>query len=174
MIKHRLSSRSTRALVAVAWLLSIAFAAWVSADLMIRLTQPDGLAAEFQSVTDPRVAAQRLATRAPLASNATGRQAGTSVARVSQQFELIGVATGFGNDPGFALIKPVGGQVSAFMVGEPLVPGVILTALHATHVDIERNGVREIVSLHRPAIAGVTAAGGNPGRPALPTPSNLR
>lgn len=175
MIKHRLSSRSTRALVAIVWLLSIAFAAWVAAELMLRLTQPQGLAADFQSVTDPRVAAQRLATRAPLASSAGGRQDAPSAIRVSEGFELIGVATGFGNDPGFALIKPAGGKVGAFMIGEQLAPGVILAGLHASHVDIERGGVREIVRLQRTPMTGqVAPVGIKPGNPALSDPANLR
>lgn len=175
MIKHRLSSRSTRAVVAIAWLLSIAFAAWVAAELMVRFTQPQGLAADFQSVTDPRVAAQRLATRAPIASTAGVRQEAPSAVRVSEGFELIGVATGFGNDPGFALIKPTGGKVGAFMLGEQIVPGVTLVALHASHVDIERGGKREIVRLQRAPIAGgVVPVVIHPGNPALPDPANLR
>lgn len=175
MIKRRLSSRSTRALVAIAWLLSIAFTAWVAAELMIRLTQPQGLAADFQSVTDPRIAAQRLATRAPIASSTSVRQETPAAIRVSEGFELIGVATGFGNDPGFALIKPTGGKVAAFVLGEQIVPGVTLAALHASHVDIERAGVREVVRLQRaPAAGGVAPVVIAPGNRALPDPGNLR
>ncbi len=175
MIKHRLSGRSTRALVAIAWLLSIAFTAWIAAELMLRLTQPQGLAADFQSVTDPRVAAQRLATRAPIASSHSERQAPQSAIWVSEGFELVGVATGFGTDQGFALIKPTGGKVGAFVIGEQIVPGVVLAALHASHVDIERAGVREIVQLQRtPLAGGVAPVVINPGNPALPDPANLR
>ncbi|MFN3985094.1 MAG: type II secretion system protein N [Rhodocyclaceae bacterium] len=178
MIKRRLSSRASRTLVALFWTASIAFAAWIVSGLVARFTAPERVAAAYQAVSDPRLAAQRLATKAPLATGAAPVLAQADGARVAQGFVLVGVATGFGADPGFALLQPTAGEVRPYLVGEEVAPGVRLVALHADHVEIERGGAREIVRLVRsPSPAGAPAVPAPMApqfNPTAPNPANLR
>lgn len=182
MIQRRLTGRAARALTALLWTGAVVFAAWIASSLITRLTAPAPLAAAYQPVSDPRLAAQRLAIKHPMAGNGEATVAGTPRSPAAATgFSLIGVATGFGNAPGFALLKPSGGAVAPYMVGETLAPGVVLTGLYPEHVEIERNGLRERIALDRNAAAAARAAAGTPSmpgavryNPAAPAPANLR
>lgn len=174
MSAFRFPLRSARLPTALAWLLTLCFAAWVVSDLVLRFITPAGVSAQPAAITDPRVAAQRLATRSPMASDGALTQAPADAPRIAQGFELVGVATGFGNDPGFALIKPSGGTVRAHLVGDEIAPGVRLVSLQAQQVEIDRGGIRETVRLFRQSSAGMPAPVAGSANPAVPAPANLR
>lgn len=174
MSAFRIPLRSPHLLTALAWILALGFAAWIGSDLVLRFITPAGLTAVAPTITDPRVAAQRLATRSPMAADGAIAQASPNAPRVAQGFELVGVATGFGNDPGFALLKSGGSPARAYLVGDEIAPGVRLVSLQAQLVEIDRGGIRETVRLSRQSTAGTPAPIAGSANPAVPAPANLR
>lgn len=182
MIQRRLTGRAVHALTILLWAGALVLAAWIASSLITRFTAPAPLAATYQPVSDPRLAAQRLAIKQPMAGSGEAPVATPRSPAAATGFSLIGVATGFGNAPGFALLKPSGGVVAPYVVGETLAPGVVLTGLYPEHVDIERNGLRERIALDRnAAAAAASVTAGTPSmpgavryNPAAPAPANLR
>lgn len=153
----RLSLRSLRKLTLLAWLLAILTVAWVTSELVVRSISPERVAASFEPETNPSIIAQRLSIRpAMLNTSQLGLDASNSSASVNQSFKLVGVATGFGNSPGFALLRTNGGPVKPFMLGESITPETRLIALHPRKIEIERAGVSEIVDLKGTASATPT------------------
>ena len=176
MLKPRLSLSAPRLAITLAWLLALAVCAWLVSDLVLRfITPPSPPAAQHVGVVDPRIAAQQLSARAPLPGEASGddTRVAASADELPSGFTLHGVATGFGNSPGFALIAPSGGNVTPHVIGETLAPGVTLVELAARHVVIERNGVRETLPLSReqPAVAVLPIPASPPPQAVAPPPA---
>jgi general secretion pathway protein C len=157
MILRRLSRRAVFLPKLLAWTMALLLVAWVAADLIVRWTAPTPVSASYISQTDPRVVAQRLMTRAPMAGEARSVSASPTAtpAPSATQFTLVGVATGFGRAPGFALIQSNQGPVQPYVVGESPAPGVTLVALHADRIELDRQGAREVVPLTRQAAPSV-------------------
>ncbi|MBR4737171.1 MAG: hypothetical protein IK051_05860 [Rhodocyclaceae bacterium] len=144
---------SRRWLVAVVWLLSLAFTAWVIARIVLRLSAPAPLAVSPPPLPSAEEAAQQIALAAPFGgAPAVAGEAASAPA----QFRLIGVATGFGIWPGFALLQPTDGPARAVALGDELAPGVKLVALRGDTAEIERNGSRETLPLSRENAAVVS------------------
>lgn len=140
--------------VAVVWLLSLVFTAWVIARIVLRLSAPSPLAISPPPLPTAEEAAQKIA----LAALFDGKPAvAGETSSAPAQFRLIGVATGFGIWPGFALLQPAGGEAArAVALGDELAPGVRLVALNADTAEIERNGSRETLPLSRENTAVVS------------------
>lgn len=169
MLTFRLNHRRTRGLMAVAWAIAITVSAWVAAELLTRVVAPPRIASSLDRVADPRIAAQRIAGRSLIADAQEAVSAATRPAAVRQRFALVGVATGFGDAAGFALLRSADGQVVAAQVGESIAPGVTLSAIHADHVELEQGGARELVRL-----TVVSEAAPPPPTSMLPNPTNQR
>lgn len=157
--------------VALVWLLSLVFTAWVIARIVLRLSAPSPLAVSPPPLPTAEEAAQKIA----LAALFDGKPAVAGEASAAPaQFRLIGVATGFGLWPGFALLQPAGGEAArAVALGDELAPGVRLVAVHADTAEIERNGSRETLPLSRDNAAVVSdtlTAAPRPGIMAPPPP----
>jgi general secretion pathway protein C len=61
--------------------------------------------------------------------------------------KLLGVVAASGGRRGYAVVQLEGKQILAPHEGEDLSPGMRLTEVHADHVILERNGVRETLAL---------------------------
>ncbi|MBQ1657444.1 MAG: hypothetical protein II058_02990 [Rhodocyclaceae bacterium] len=154
--------------VAVVWLLSLVFTAWVIARIVLRLSAPSPLAISPPPLPTAEEAAQKIA----LAALFDGKPAvAGETSSAPAQFRLIGVATGFGLWPGFALLQPAGGEAArAVALGDELAPGVRLVALNANTAEIERNGSRETLPLSRENTAVVSDVLGTTPAPAPAAP----
>lgn len=154
--------------VAVVWLLSLVFTAWVIARIVLRLSAPAPLAISPPPLPTAEEAAQKIA----LAALFDGKPAvAGETAAAPAQFRLIGIATGFGLWPGFALLQPAGGEAArAVALGDELAPGVRLVALNANTAEIERNGSRETLPLSRENTAVVSDVLGTTPAPAPAAP----
>ena len=154
--------------VAVVWLLSLVFTAWVIARIVLRLSAPSPLAISPPPLPTAEEAAQKIA----LAALFDGKPAvAGETSSAPAQFRLIGVATGFGIWPGFALLQPAGGEAArAVALGDELAPGVRLVALNANTAEIERNGSRETLPLSRENTAVVSDVLGTTPAPAPAAP----
>ena len=93
--------------------------------------------------------------------------------RESLDYTLIGLATGFGDAPGFALLRPANGPVFSASVGETIAPGVTLAAIHADRVELSRGNVRETITLTRTLAQGAPSPVVVPQRPQS-IPANQR
>ena len=154
--------------VAVVWLLSLVFTAWVIARIVLRLSAPSPLAISPPPLPTAEEAAQKIA----LAALFDGKPAvAGETSSAPAQFRLIGIATGFGLWPGFALLQPAGGEAArAVSLGDELAPGVRLVALNADTAEIERNGSRETLPLSRENTAVVSDVLGTTPAPAPAAP----
>lgn len=149
MFSLRLSRRPSGWLTLGAWSAALVFAAWAGADLVKRFITPPPVSAAFTLTTDPRAAAQQIVARAPLASAGQAPAPLATGAGGTARHQLVGVATGFGHAPGFALLRQAGGPIQSAMVGDTLAPGVRLLRLHADRVDIDYDGQVESLPLIR-------------------------
>ena len=145
-------ARLIRWAVMFAWIVAISVSAWVAAQLLVLASAPGNIGAGYPSTSDPVAAAQKIVSSAPMAVDAPA----ASVQTGASAYSLVGVATGFGRDRGFALLKSGTGSVIAVTEGEQFAPGVILRKIHADRVDIERAGTTESVGLDASAARGGT------------------
>jgi general secretion pathway protein C len=72
---------------------------------------------------------------------------------------LVGVVAASAKKRGYAIMQMENGQTATVRVGETPAPGVVLAEVHANHVVLERNGVREVLTWPD---AGRTGAGSRP------------
>lgn len=147
MFPSSLTPRTTRALVAVAWLAALAWSAWVAAEVLTRMLAPAQSAASRDTITDPLVAAQRITARSVVAAADAAPVAQASATAARQRFTVVGLATGFGTAPGFALLRGEDGRVVSARAGDALPSGARLVAIHAQHVELEHGGRRERIEL---------------------------
>lgn len=155
---RRLTEQSARFLPLLAWGLSLLLLVAVCAELLIRYLTPEPLVALPDSLTDPRIAAQRLADAEPMRSVAGSAvpvaQAGGGFAGL----QLVGVATGFAGGTAFALIQQRGDAARPFLVGDRLPSGLEVLAIHADRVELGNGGTSEALMLSRhPAGTPVTS-----------------
>lgn len=164
MLKTRLSGRSTRLLLGLAWLLALAVTATVAATLLARLMEPPRMDATISSTADPHQAAQQIVARSPLTSSARVAAEAPQPMRSVERYTIVGIATGFGSAPGFALVQTAGAPAAPARVGDEIAPGVRVKAIHATYIEIERHGVSEKVTMALPS-SSVPAPSAAPASP---------
>lgn len=170
MLKARLSGRSARLLPGLAWLLALAVAATMAAILLARLMEPPRIDATIGGTADPHQAARQIVARAPLTSAAALETEAVQPVRSVQNYTIVGIATGFGTAPGFALVQTAGAPPAPARVGDEIAPGVLVKAIHPTHIEIERHGVSESITMIQsaPPVPAQSAA------PASPDSATLR
>lgn len=155
MLKRFLSMRFGRWPATFAWIAALSVSAWVAADSFLLFAAPGDFSATFRSSADPATAAQKIVASAPLAVEM--RTASRPTAD-SPAYALIGIATGFGSDRGFALLKSEGGSVIPATEGETLAPDTRLARIHADRIEIERSGVTRTLHLEVPQLPGSSPA----------------
>jgi len=135
----KLARPGLRWLPVLAWLVVLTFAAWASADLFWRFTRPAPVAALPASETDPVKAARLLASRNPFGTTASLPVVASQEGR-GPDYILVGLATGFGDDPGFALLQSGTDAPIPVLVGESPTPGVVLRRILPDRVELEVSG----------------------------------
>ena len=83
----------------------------------------------------------------------------------SLNYQLRGVRQGADPEAGAAVIEIPGTGQRLFRAGEELAPGVVLAAVHAERVVLDRRGLRESLYLTDAAARRARAAGAEPGAP---------
>lgn len=145
MLKRLRSKRFRRWPVTIAWLAALSASAWVAADLVLHFAAPSPVAASYRTESDPAAAARAIVGAAPMALETV-----TAAAPARSVYTLVGAATGFGRDRGFALVKGEDGRVIALAEGDELAPGVRLARIHADRVELDRGGVTDTLTLEAP------------------------
>ncbi|MCK0508834.1 type II secretion system protein N [Aromatoleum anaerobium] len=155
MLKRFFSTRFGRWPATFAWIAALSVSAWVAADSFLLFAAPGNISATFRSSADPATAAQKIVDSAPLAVETRPVSEPTAD---SPTYALIGVATGFGSERGFALLKSAGGGVIPATEGETLAPHTRLVKIHADRVEIERSGITRTLHLELPQSPGSSLA----------------
>ena len=145
------STHFNRLVIGLAWLLAIAVVALVVRELTERaLQRPVPLATDERN-SDPRTAARQIGFR--LSADEVPVVMRTEVAASAPvaftELKLSGVATGFGDAPGFALFTTASGDTVAAALGERLPSGAVLRAIGADHVVLDWQGGETTLSLPR-------------------------
>lgn len=146
-------------LSAVAWLIATAF--WAIGDDVAPIPTP-------RHESDPRKVAALLGQRLPAAGTLQLDTPSTAPAATSQRHALVGLASGFGSRPGFALIESDGRPARAVLLGEILNDGHGLSFIGHDHVLLEKDGQSQRLTLVAP-----THEAGDP-QAAAPTPTPVR
>ncbi|MDA8384571.1 MAG: hypothetical protein M0037_16230 [Betaproteobacteria bacterium] len=89
----------------------------------------------------------------------TAQRAEMKPLSVAVGVELEGVMAGGDGQPGYAIIRRVGGAPEPVAVGAALAPGVILRAVYAHHVLVDDGGTMARVALPGPAAAPMAVQG---------------
>jgi len=143
------SELSARLLPALAWILALLLAGAVVAELVVRYLTPAPVAALPERLSDPRIAAQKLADAQPFGGLRGSAAPQAQAANELSGWVLVGVATGFANGPAFALIAQPGEPAKPFLVGDRLPSGIEVLAIHADSVELGRAGITERLMLKK-------------------------
>lgn len=147
------ASRRLRALAGPsAWLAASVLLAWAASDIFWRLAGQAPVLLPMTPDTDPRAAAQRIASHGPFAGQAlpSSDPVAGSIAP-APVFRVQGLATGFADGPGFALVSAGDGPVQAVAVGEEIAPGIWVRRIASDSLELEQGGRAVVVRLHAPA-----------------------
>lgn len=139
-------------LPALAWSAALALTAWALATVFWMFATPAAIAALPRTETDPRAAARAIARvlgEAPAPAASAAPAAGDD--------RLIGLATGFGALPGFALLQGEAGDTVTLVAGERLPDGRRLAHIRADHIEFD-DGSRLLLRPSAPAAAPPRAA----------------
>lgn len=139
----------------LAWCLAILFAAWVASTLFWRFTAPVTPSSTPHLEYDPRKGARDI-VHAFGGIQRHSAPLGTSTS-ATQDYQLLGLATGFGGLPAFALIRGEDGHSWPLQVGEAFPDGMRLVAIHPDHIELSGTQGRRILRLPHPAAALPTA-----------------
>jgi len=160
--------------VVIIWLGVLLVLTWLSAEWFWRANAPAPAVLPTQTVSDPLLAAQAIASR-HLMGESLQAKAGTT-SQASAQFQLTGAMTASKGRPGFAIVAEEGKTPVPVVEGEELVPGVTLSKVFANKVEISRQGRTETIEINDKAILrsgtaisvepGVKAPENNPAPPA--------
>ena len=133
-------------LTGLAWLLALAITAWIVAGWYWRLSATPVQSARPSPVSDPAVAAQDIASRQLFGAPSSTLTAASAAPPPS--LVLIGVSTRWGQLPGFAIIKDGNSPANSFVEGEQIASGIKLVRVLADAIEIDRDGVRQTITLN--------------------------
>lgn len=100
--------------------------------------------------SDPRKVAALLGQRLPAAGTLQADAPSSATAANSQRHALVGLASGIGTRPGFALIESDGRPALAVLLDETLADGQRLSFIGHDHVLIEKDGHSQRLTLVAP------------------------
>lgn len=122
--------RAISLLSSLCWVVALLWAAWVFADLFWRFAAPQPVVAIPRHESDPRKALAAItAVSAP-----RQRFLPSAAQTQASAYRVVGLATGFGTLPGFALLRAPDGSVVALAVGEALPDGQTVERIEADAV----------------------------------------
>lgn len=131
VIVRRLEAR----LPALAWGLALSIAAWTCATVFWQLTAPEPVSALPSHTADPRSAARDIVRALGSSESELAPRA-----QVHTDYQLIGLATGFGQRPGFALLRKPDGETLAVLQDEALTDGLRLVRILPDRVELTADG----------------------------------
>lgn len=88
----------------------------------------------------------------------SSRPSGSGAAAGGIAVRLLGVVAASGNQPGYAVLQLDAKRSVAVRQGGEIEPGVRLAEVHANHIVLERNGMRETLAWPKPGKAEAAAA----------------
>lgn len=151
MISFERSSLAQTTVVSLVTLAALALLGWVLAYWTWALLAPR-----------PEPRAQPIAVPGAGAGPAQGLfgnlQRGPNIAPTGIAIKLLGVVAAGGGRRGHAVVQLEARQILAVREGEDIVPGIRLAEVHADHVILERNGVRESLAWPQKVAAAEPAA----------------
>ena len=140
-----------------AWFIATAMLAVVAVEVVNRWLEPDLHVSSVERSTDPRTVARQISARMAVDSSATQTvENGPTSFAGDDDYTLIGVATGFGNAPGFAMLRTASGQLHSVTVGENLPSGARLLAIRPDHIELDQRGAVKIIRIAREELQGIT------------------
>ncbi|AWI74052.1 alpha-1,2-mannosidase [Parazoarcus communis] len=125
----------------LAWGLALSVAAWTCATVFWQLTAPDPVSALPSHTADPRSAARDI-----VRALGSGESEPAPHTQVHTDYQLIGLATGFGQRPGFALLRRPDGETLALLQDETLADGLRLVRILPDRIELAADG--RTVALH--------------------------
>ncbi|WP_158014361.1 type II secretion system protein N [Thauera phenolivorans] len=152
-----LAQRFAPVLPIAAWAFALVLAAWVASELLLRALTPAPVHATPHALPAPTIAAQEIAGSALFAEGGPATEANAAPVE-NTAYRLLGVATGFGDGPGFAILQSGAGAPRAVLVGDRLSPGETLHRVLPDRVEIMRAGVLSSLALERGSAHARSAA----------------
>jgi hypothetical protein len=119
----------------LAWALALLFAAWACATMFWQLTPPAQVTALPSHMAEPGAAAREILRALGSSGTATGARPPAQA-----DYQLIGLATGFGPDPGFALLRKPDGETLAVLQDETLADGLRLARILPDRIELTADG----------------------------------
>ena len=132
--------------VIVIWLGALFVVTWLAAEWFWRANAPDPVILPAQSISDPLLAAQSIASRHLMGDPQLGTPG--SATQTSNQFQLTGAMTASKQHRGFAILAEDGKTPLPVMEGEELAPGVVLFKVFANKVELRRQGRTEFLEIN--------------------------
>ena len=140
-----------------AWLIAMAMLAAVTVEVANRWLEPDLQVSSVERSTDPRTAARQISARVAIDPTASQPLASSPASTETDDgYTLIGLATGFGDAPGFAMLRTASGQLHSALLGENLPSGARLVAIRPDHVELDQRGTVRIIRISREELQGIT------------------
>lgn len=135
----------------LAWLLALTLVAALAAEAFWATQSTELVETTPRHVGDPRATTVQIMQRLSGVPAQSNTSAATQVAESADSLTLVGLATGFEKDRGFALFMRGDGEVYSVLAGEAGPDGHTVLGIHADHVIVERNGVSRKIVLSRPS-----------------------
>lgn len=143
----------------IAWFVAIGSLAGVSVEVFNRWLEPELQVSHAERSTDPRAAARQISAR--VITDANLLQGATELPATDTDdggYVLVGLATGFGDAPGFAMLRAASGEVVSAMLGERLPSGATVVAIQADHVKLNQRGTVLTIRIPHDEAPGITSS----------------
>lgn len=142
-----------------AWLVAIGSLAAVFVEVFNRWLEPELQVSHAERATDPRAAARQISARLATDTLPSGTTSDLPTASTHDGgYVLVGLATGFGDAPGFAMLRAASGEVVSAMLGEHLPSGATVTAIQADHVTLNQGGTQLTIRIPHDETPAITPA----------------
>ena len=169
----------TQSVPALAWFGVLILGAWLAAGWYWRLAAPAVSGAMHMPLADAAKAGTEIVSRHLFGALQTNKPQSGEAPVASHAIRIVGVMTGSGHSPGFAVIQDEGKSNRAVIEGEEIVAGIKLERVLPQGVEISRNGQRETLALDSntggalPAVPTLTQPQQVPlAQPAMPPATN--
>ncbi len=154
------SMRMVRIGTLFARLIAIALLAAVTVEVANRWLEPDLHVSRVERSTDPRTVARQISARVVADPGPQFSDDLPDTTTSDGGYALIGLATGFGDAPGFAMLRAASGEFHSAMLGESLPSGAKVIAIRPDHVQLDQRGTVVTIRISRDELQGITPAAG--------------
>ncbi|HRQ55791.1 MAG TPA: type II secretion system protein N [Azoarcus taiwanensis] len=150
------SMRMLRIGTLLAWLIAIVLLAAVTVEVVNRWLEPELHVSRVERSTDPRTVARQISARVAVDSKSQLSEDLPETTTNDGGYSLIGIATGFGDAPGFAMLRSASGGLHSAMLGESLPSGAKLIAIRPDHIQLDQRGTVHTIRISREELGGIT------------------